>query len=158
MIRGLLVAFALLQAMVVWGQEGAVHPFVSGSLGKITAARAGKPFILSFWSLGCTHCPVELKALGELKRRHPQLDIVLVSTDTPEDSRRLAQLAHSYGLVRAEQWVFADPMPERLRFEIDRRWYGELPRTHFYDRNHRIEAVSGLVPEARLQQWMRDNL
>ena len=39
-----------------------------------------------------------------------------------------------YGLGKVEQWVFADPMPERLRFEIDRRWYGELPRTHFYDR------------------------
>lgn len=158
MIRRLFLVTLLLLSAVAWGSEGSVRPFVPGSLAQIAAARQGKPFILAFWSVGCTHCPAELKTLGELKRRHPKLDVVLVSADTPDDSAQAAQLARSYGLGKVEQWVFADAMPERLRFEIDRRWYGELPRTHLYDRGHRIEAVSGIVPEARLQQWIRDNL
>ena len=151
---------ALLWALMVSAvsAETTVRPFVAGSLAQIQAARQGKPFVLAFWSIGCTHCPAELKTLGELKRRHPKLDVVLVAADTPDDAVQTAQLAKSYGLGKVEQWVFADPMPERLRFEIDRRWYGELPRTHFYDRSHKVEAVSGIVPEERLQRWIRETL
>lgn len=155
--RQLVGLLLILLAPAVVADTG-VRPFVAGSLAQIQTARQGKPFILAFWSVACTYCPAELKTLGELKRRHPRLDIVLVAADTPDDAAQTTQLAKSYGLGKAEQWVFADPMPERLRFEIDRRWYGELPRTHFYDRSHRIEAFSGIVPEARLQQWLRDNL
>ena len=157
MSRGLVALWLVLMSPLVLA-DMAVRPFVAGSLAQIQTARQGKPFVLAFWSIGCTHCPAELKTLGELKRRNPKLDIVLVAADTPDDAPQTAQLARSYGLGMVEQWVFADPMPERLRFEIDRRWYGELPRTHFYDRNHRVEAVSGIVPEERLQRWVRDNL
>lgn len=158
MIRRLFGFACLLLALPSWAADVAVRPFVGGSLAQILAARQGKPFLLSFWSVGCTHCPTELKALGKLKRRYPKLEIVLVAADTPDEAAQTAQLARSYGLGKVEQWVFADPMPERLRFEIDRRWYGELPRTHFYDRSHQVEAVSGVVSEERLQRWVREAL
>ena len=157
MSRGLVALWLVLMAPMALA-DAAVRPFVTGSLAQIQTARQGKPFVLAFWSIGCTHCPAELRTLGELKRRNPKLDIVLVAADRPDDAPQTAQLANSYGLGKVEQWVFADPMPERLRFEIDRRWYGELPRTHFYDRNHRVEAVSGIVPEERLQRWIREAL
>lgn len=158
MMRRFLSLLLILGAMSAAAAEIPVRPFVSGSMAQIQAGRQGKPFILAFWSVACTHCPAELKTLGELKRRHPGLDIVLVAADTPAESAETAQLARSYGLGQVEQWVFADPVPERLRFEIDRRWYGELPRTHFYDRAHKVEAVSGVVPTDRLQRWVRENL
>ena len=150
----------LLGACIGWPlfAHAEVRPFVAGSLAQIQSVRHGKPFVLAFWSIGCTYCPSELKTLGGLKRRHPRLDIVLVATDSLETADQTAQLARSYGLGKVEQWAFADPMPERLRFEIDRRWYGELPRTHLYDRSHKVEAVSGIVPEERLQRWIRENL
>lgn len=156
MIPRLLCLLLALFAGSLAAADGTVQPFVSGSLAKILAARQGKAFVLAFWSIGCTHCPAELKTLGALKRRHPSLEVVLVAADPPEDATEAARLAAGYGLGRVEQWIFADPMPERLRFEIDRRWYGELPRTHFYDRTHRVEAVSGLVPEAKLVRWVRE--
>lgn len=158
MIRRLLPAFAaVLVSFAAIGApaEPAVRPFVTGSLARIAVERQGRPFILALWSLGCTHCPSELRTLAALKRRHPQLDVVLVSTDAPEDAARVAELAASFGLGSVEQWVFADPSPERLRYEIDRRWYGELPRTQFYDRQHKVEGVSGVVPAARFEQWLR---
>jgi thiol-disulfide isomerase/thioredoxin len=156
-MRRLLMLLLVLLAPAVMA-DTPVRSFVAGSLAQIQAARQGKPFVLAFWSIGCTHCPTELKTLGDLKRRHPKLDVVLVAADTPDDAPQTALLAKSYGLGKVEQWVFADLMPERLRFEIDRRWYGELPRTHFYDRNHKVEAVSGVVPEERLQRWIREAL
>lgn len=149
----ILVSFA-------WAVQAAEAPraFVVGSLKEIQSAYAGKPLIVAFWSIGCTHCPAELKTLGALKRRHPGLNVVLVAADTPDDGPETRRLAAQYGLAQAPQWVFADPIPERLRMDIDRRWYGELPRTHFYDAAHRLEAVSGVVPEARLREWVAANL
>jgi len=146
-------ALMLLLALVSLAAQAQVQPFEAGSLAQIRTAHAGRPFILSFWSLDCAHCPKELLALGELRRRHPRLDVVLVSTDTPAAAALLADFAARQGLAGAEQWVFADPQPQKLRFEIDRRWWGELPRTYFYDAAHRIEAVSGILPAERLARW-----
>ena len=152
----LLIGFAAIPAAQAASETP--RPFVSGSLQKIVAERQGKPFILAVWSVTCTHCPEELKALGKLKAAHPALDIVLVAADAPEDGPQAAALAKRYGLARAPQWVFADEAPERLRYEIDRRWHGELPRTYFYDRQHAVEAVSGRVPASQLAQWVRENV
>lgn len=153
----LLACLCLLLAGTVHAEQ-AVRPFVSGSLAKIVAERQGKPFIVALWSVSCTHCPEELKTLARLRQAHPALDIVLVATDDPEEAPRTRDLARRYGLGDVPQWIFAEAMPERLRFEIDRRWYGELPRTMFFDRSHQVESVSGLVPEARLTRWVRENL
>jgi thiol-disulfide isomerase/thioredoxin len=149
-------AMCLFAGTVSAGAES-VRPFVPGSLGKILGERQGKPFILAFWSISCTHCPAELKALGQLKRSYPKLDVVLVAADSPDDAPLAAEMARGYGLEKSPQWVFADAMPERLRFEIDRRWHGELPRTYLYDRQHVVQAFSGLVPPDRLAQWVKDN-
>lgn len=135
-----------------------VRPFVSGSLEQIQSERAGKPFILALWSASCTHCPAELKALGQLLKRTPGLEVVLVATDTPAEAAQLARLAAEYGLGRQPQWVFADEQAERLRFQLDRRWYGELPRTYLYDRQHRREGHSGLIPAAQLERWLAANV
>lgn len=155
MMRSLLLTLLLLATALA--TAGDVQPLLAGSTGKILAARSGKPFMLAFWSIGCAHCPQELRALGELQRRYPQLDLVLVSTDTPADATEIAATARGYGLAGNEQWVFAEDVPERLRAEIDSNWHGELPRTYLYDREHRVEAVSGVIPAKRLARWARDN-
>lgn len=148
----------LLPAAVLAEARPQLRPFVGGSLEQIQAERAGKPFVLALWSATCTHCPAELKALGQLLKRTPGLEVVLVATDTPAESPQLTRLAAEYGLGRQVQWVFADEQPERLRFQIDRRWYGELPRTYLYDGQHRREAYSGLIPAAQLERWLAANV
>jgi thiol-disulfide isomerase/thioredoxin len=134
-----------------------VQPFISGSLQTIVKEYAGRPFILSLWSANCTHCPAELKTLGQLKKRYPKLNLVLVSTDSPEQSDALAEMAEGFGLGKIPQWVFADPQGERLRFEIDKQWYGELPRTYFFDRQHRATGISGVVEVSQLERWAKEN-
>lgn len=151
--------YLLLMLALLCGQAQAeIQPFVSGSLKQIQDERAGRPFILTLWSASCTHCPEELRMLGQLVKKYPTTDIVLISTDTPAESEELARLAQSYGLANKKQWVFADAQPEKLRFEIDRRWYGELPRTYFFDARHRREASSGLIPLQRLERWIKEHV
>jgi len=151
-------SLCLLLGLLAGLAQAEVRPFGPDSLQHIQAERAGRPFILTLWSASCTHCPAELKALGELARQHPGLDIVLLSTDSPAEAGELAALANGYGLGRKAQWVFADAQPEKLRFAIDRRWYGELPRTYFFDAQHRRAGVSGVVPVERLERWVGEHL
>lgn len=151
-------ALALLLLLWVGNVHAELRPFLPGSLQQIQAEQAGKPFILALWSATCIHCPGELKALAELARRHPRLDIVPLATDTPDDATQLASLARGYGLGQKPPWVFADPQPEKLRFEIDRRWYGELPRTYFFDSAHRRTGRSGVIPAAQLEQWVSEHV
>src|SRR5690348_162561 len=134
-----------------------VRRFAHGSLARVLDARQGKPFILMLWSLECQYCPTELKMLSELKRSNPKLDVVLIATDTPNDTPQLKARAQSYGVGEIEQWVFAEDMPERLRMEIDGRWYGEVPRTYFYDRKHQREVKTGLVNKKFFEDWLARN-
>ncbi len=152
--RALAWAFLLCAGLV----QADIRPFVPGSLPAIEAAQLGRAFILTFWSADCTHCPSELKALGDLKRLHPKLEVVIVATDTPAAQAELQRLALGYGLGTSSQWVFADTQPERLRYEIDRRWYGELPRSYFYDRQHRRTARSGVIPFEQLERWVGEQV
>src|SRR3989338_9304397 len=113
--------FLLALCLAVWSFAPAIaaqeiKPFVRGSYQQIVSARQGKPFIVSFWSLTCSYCVVELAMLKKLVKKYPKLDLVLVSTDTPEEEKEIAATLAKYSLDKAEAWVFADDYSERLRF------------------------------------------
>ena len=134
-------------------------PFTPDSLAKIQAKYAGRPFILSMWSVdGCTHCITELTMYGKLVKKHKNLPLVLVSTDTPEFTPALIKTTKRLGLKNTPSWVFNDDIPERLRAVVDPAWRGELPRTYLYDARHQREVVSGVLNEAKLRAWMKQHL
>lgn len=133
---------------------GEPRPFVSGTLQQIVTARHGKPFILGLWSISCSHCREELTMLGQLKAAHPHIPLVLLSTDSLEESTDVIATLKEYGLANVESWVFADPYVERLHYEIDSRWYGELPRTYLYEGNGMRTGHSGRFELAFLQEWL----
>ena len=133
-----------------------LRPFVSGSMGEIVAARSGRPFILALWSTTCTHCREELTLFGNIRRQHPGIDIVLVSTDTPEDSVTIQATLSEFKLAQAEAWVFADSFADRLRFEVDKKWHGELPRTYFFGPGEVRKAYSGKLPSSDVSQWIKN--
>jgi len=138
--------------------EDAVRPFVSGSYAEILASRRDQPFLLVFWSLECPPCHEELAMLGELRRGHPRMPVVVVSTDTDGAPDEVRAVLAEKGLSTVETWVFAGGAPERLRFEIDRDWYGELPRSYLYDKNHRRHGVSGRLKRASVEAWLAANV
>lgn len=135
-------------------QAGALQPFVPGSAQEIRAAHAGRPYILVLWSLSCTHCVEELTLLGQLKEKYPALDLVLVSTDTLDEQPALADRLAQYRLTGAERWVFADAFSERLRFELDPRWQGELPRSYLVGRDGATRMHSGRLNPATVESWL----
>lgn len=133
--------------------------FTADSLAKIEAKYAGRPFILSIWSVdGCTHCITELTMFGKLAKTYKNLPLVLVSTDTPEFGPALYKTTQRLGLGKADSWVFDDAIPERLRAAIDPQWQGEIPRTYLYDARHQREAIAGVVSETRMLKWLKQHL
>ncbi len=155
-------AFAgLALLLAAWGAPVcAAEPlsFTANSLATIKAKYAGRPFILSMWSVNwCGHCVTELTMLGKTAKAHKKLPLVLVATDTPEFSVAIQQTQQRLGLARAESWVFDDDIPERLRQAIDPTWHGELPRTYLYDAQHRREAVVGVLSEQKLKAWLQQH-
>jgi hypothetical protein len=40
---------------------------------------------------------------------------------------------------------------------IDPKWRGELPRTYLYDAQHRRVAISGVIDEEKLREWLERN-
>jgi thiol-disulfide isomerase/thioredoxin len=154
---GILAALCLVvlfSAPVQAAQE--IKPMIRGSYQQIVAAHQGKPFIVNFWSLTCSYCVIEFGMLKKLVKKYPRLDLVLVSTDTPEEEREIAAMLAKYSLSKAEAWVFADSYAERLRFEVDKYWQGELPRTYFFSPGHEVTAISGKLEYKEVEQWIKE--
>jgi len=130
--------------------------FISGSMAQITAQQQGA-YIVNFWSIDCPPCYKEMKMWRELKLQYPSMKVVLISTDPAEYSDEVMQTLQDLGVTHFESWQFADNA-QRLRFGIDRQWFGELPRTYFRDRHGNTEAVSGLVKREVVTQWLEQNI
>jgi thiol-disulfide isomerase/thioredoxin len=133
---------------------GALREFVPGSYQAILDARQGKPLILLFWSLDCPPCHRELSILGSMVAERPELPLVLVSTDGAGMGREVTALLKEKGLSAVESWLYADDFAQRLRFEVDRNWYGELPRSYLFDGAHNRRATSGVFDEGTLRSWL----
>ncbi|MFK5914211.1 MAG: redoxin domain-containing protein [Woeseiaceae bacterium] len=134
--------------------ENVIRSFVSGSFSQILEQRQEKPFVLVLWSLDCPSCYKELEMLGHLNSENTGRNIVLVSTDIEASQSELQAVLEKYKLENIESWVFSGDSDALLRFEIDRSWYGELPRSYFVKTQNNVNAVSGILSENKLIKWM----
>ncbi len=156
MNRYLLIAAFVMVSISVNAEER-IQAFVAGSYSQILEERQQKTFVLVFWSLTCPSCYKELKMLGEFKLRYSDIDIVLVSTDSTATQDELYNVLSKYKLGDVESWVFSIDSDERLRFEIDHSWYGELPRSYLFKSSQQKQVVSGLLSIKKLKMWINDN-
>ena len=151
MRRWLLVAAVALASA---SAHAALEPFTAKSLAAIRAQNAGRPFVLALWSLHCEPCRHEMAQWGPLAKRHPDVRIVLVSTDTAGDRARVEKFLAQHDLAGVQSYAFADAFEERVRFSIDRGWRGELPRTYLFDARHKPQARSGPADVTWIERWI----
>ncbi len=154
MNKGLTVGLIL--AMWVSGSIASqkLNAFQTNSINEIVAERNGRPFIMVLWSIHCPPCLKELAYLQQYRNKFSKTSLVLVATDDQQYSDTVQQVLNDNHLDRMDNWIFAGSMPERLRFVIDPAWYGELPRSYFYDAAHRRRSHSGVLTEAVLERWL----
>lgn len=146
----LLLGFLLSQPVVA----EQLKPFVAASRFQIEKAHQGQPMIVAFWSLDCNYCLDELSTLGEFVKQHPKVKLVLVNTDGLSTAKEVVKAMKQIRLpVTYEAWQFSEPDEERLRYSVDKTWYGELPRTYYYDNSHQVKSVSGSPDLVWLKSW-----
>jgi thiol-disulfide isomerase/thioredoxin len=131
-----------------------LKPFGRGSWNDILRSHAGRPTIVHFWGVTCGPCKVELPQLGEFMKVHSGIDMVTVSADLVPDLPAATQsMLEKSGLRPAENWIFSDGFVERLRFEIDPAWQGDIPRTMLIARDGTITTIEGSAEMADLEKW-----
>lgn len=133
-------------------------PFTLESFEQIKSDYAGREFLLGLWSVDCPPCLVELDYMGKLLQLNPDIPYVLISTDPIEQREYAAEFLEDFQLTAMESWMFADSFVERLRYSIDSNWYGELPRSYFFDAKHNVKAHSGIVSRELLSEWFSEVL
>ena len=144
----------LIIASHVSASQNEIKPFVKGSFQQIQQAHNDRPYIIAFWSETCAYCMKELKIFGQLLKKYPQVDIVSITTDPFLNEETVKRILSSKNLQNIETWVFADNYAERLYFDVDKRWRGELPFTLFFDRNKKMMKHMGTMKEKELVDWL----
>lgn len=134
-----------------------LKPFIKGSLEQILTSHQNRPFVLSFWSLDCRYCNEEFALFNAALSTHKQLHLELVATDHIDNAASIRARLEEAGLAQHLGWAFADST-HKLRFEIDKNWHGELPRTYFFNKDGSVRAQSGKIDEKAFQNWLATNL
>jgi thiol-disulfide isomerase/thioredoxin len=134
---------------------GDLRPFVRGSWQELRQAHAGRAMVVHLWGLTCAPCIAELPEWGKLARERRDLDLVLVAADQRGgDAGPIGAALRKAGLAEAESWGFADRFAARLRFEIDPRWQGEMPRTLLIAADGEVTSISGVADLEAVRAWL----
>ncbi len=148
-LLGSMLGLALVQS----AQADNIQDFGTQTFAQLKSQFAGKPFIVSLWSVDCAPCRVELDMLGKLKQADADFPLVVISTDSLDKREEAVDILQGYGLDGVPTWMFADTFVERLRFSIDPQWYGELPRSYFFAPDHSFKAHSGILTADKLAEF-----
>lgn len=134
-----------------------LHDFVRGSWQQLRQAHAGAPLIVHFWGVTCGPCRAEMPQWGQFLKQHPGLPLVTIDADlVPNDADAVKSMLQQSGLTKAENWMFDDDFVERLRYEIDPHWQGDIPRTLLIARDGSTTTIDGVVDFAKVTAWLNN--
>jgi thiol-disulfide isomerase/thioredoxin len=114
-----------------------------------------QPLIISFWSIDCPYCIDDLKKLGKALSKNTNVKLITVCVDGKESAKKAERILNQANLPKHEQYQYAEVDEDRLRYNIDPAWYGELPRTYFYDAAHQVTPLSGKISNSFLDKWFK---
>jgi thiol-disulfide isomerase/thioredoxin len=146
-LSALVILLAVLSNPAQAGQPD-LKPFVTGSYQQILTNNASQPFMLVVWSITCSSCLKDMPLLSRIHKKRPELKIIMVAADDISETDQIQSILKKDQLFDIDNWVYADENTQKLQFEIDPKWYGELPRTYFFDKAHQRESISGVLSEA----------
>ncbi len=114
-----------------------------------------QPLIISFWSIDCPYCIDDLKELGKALSKNTNVKLITVCVDGKESAKKAERILSQANLPKHEKYQYAEVDEDRLRYNIDPAWYGELPRTYFYDAAHQVTPLSGKISNSFLDKWFK---
>jgi thiol-disulfide isomerase/thioredoxin len=154
-VRAALLALLALLVQATTALAGEPLAFERGSWARIAAAHRGQAIVVHLWGLTCTPCLAELPKWSKLENERPDLRLVMIAADpVPQADTQVAATLDRAGLGAVESWSFADRFVERLRYEIDPAWSGELPRTLLISRDGTRTVLKGVADLAQVRAWL----
>lgn len=150
----LLIALAFLAGAASPALCTEFQPYGRGDFAKLKKAHAGRPLIAHFWSVTCAPCLAELADWAKVARDNAAIDFVFVNTDRDADRPRAQARLEKAGLTEAQNYAFADPFAEKLYYEVEPTWRGELPFNALVNRKGRAIAVIG-EKDRMVEDWIK---
>ena len=145
---------ALLVSMAAPASALDFRPYARGSFAELRKAHAGRPLLVHFWSITCAPCLAELSDWARLRAEKKAVDIVFVNVDGERDRAKAGARLEMMELAGAAHYGFSDDCLDRLFFEVDPTWRGELPFTAMIDRNGHLVTAAGLLEEPAIARWL----
>ncbi|MEI2768966.1 MAG: hypothetical protein V9E86_10910 [Nitrosomonas sp.] len=136
-------------------EQADLKHFTSGSYQQLLKEYADKPFVLMIWSINCTSCLKKMPLMNELRKSMPDINMIMLATDDASAADQVKSILTGNELNQVDNWIFADANSQKLRYEIDPKWYGEVPRTYFLDKDHQRLGISGSVPRETLETILK---
>ena len=130
-------------------------PFEINTRNVIEKKYLNQPLIISFWSIDCPYCIDDLKKLGKALSKNKNVKLITVCVDGKESAKKAERILNLAHLPKHEQYQYAEVDEDKLRYSIDPTWYGELPRTYFYDKAHQVTPLSGKISNSFLDAWLK---
>lgn len=131
-------------------------PFDMNTRKAIEKRYIDQPLIISFWSIDCLYCLDDLKKLSKALSKNTNVKLITVCVDGKESAKKAERILSQANLPKHEQYQYAEVDEDRLRYNIDPTWYGELPRTYFYDATHQVTPLSGKISNSFLDKWFKN--
>jgi len=92
---------------------------------------------------------------GKLLQERSDLNLVVINADlVPNEPGAVSAMLAQTGLAAAENWTFDDSFVERLRYEIDPRWQGDIPRTLLIARDGATTVIEGVADLDNVRAWL----
>jgi thiol-disulfide isomerase/thioredoxin len=132
-----------------------IHSFAADSYNQIVASHTGKPFVVLVWGLDCEYCQASFDALAKAQRKH-KFSVVTIATDRADDAdatRLIKKKLEASGLG-ADMWAFSPAPAEQLRYAIDPKWRGEMPRSYWFNSRGERVAHSGVITSETVAKFL----
>ncbi len=154
MKRFILLAFSMLMASILMFSSSAsavdLQSFEIDSFEQIVNAKNQQDHLVILWSFDCPPCIKELEKISDLHQQYPEYQLTLINTDSVDEQIRVKKLIEQYNLAGLDNWGFANTDAEKLRYDIDPRWFGDLPRSYFFPLQGKVKRLRGALTSAEL--------
>lgn len=129
--------------------------FQADTISKLNKQFEHQQWLMVLWSLECPPCFKELALISEFTKQHNDLAIVIVNADDDENiSEERQDVIKQFELEHLQQYYFSEGSASTNRYQIDKHWHGELPRSYFIDEQGQFHGKSGVLLSEHIQQWL----
>ena len=119
----------------VWNNDIPIYNFES--LEPLLYTKSNKIHIVNFWAMWCVPCIKELPILQEYEKNNPNVEIILVSLDFPEDiDTKLKPFLKKKGIT-SKVVLLDDPDANSWINKVDPNWSGAIPFTIIFNNTER---------------------